>query len=418
MILHINTSKEWRGGENQTLYLVKGLDSLNVKQTIILQPNSPLQEKISTLKLTNSKVYPLSMKSEWDWKAVKEIRKIIQEENISLVHTHTGNAHSLAFFAKKKNDPWKLIVSRRVDFKIRKNFFSRWKYYSPLVDLYVCVSKYIHKLLIQEGVDPRKVITIQSGVDFSRFEKLTNRETAKKQLGISKKTIVLGIIAALVDHKDYPTLLKAISLLPNHLDIKLLILGEGELKDSLIALSNQLQIQDKVQFLGFQPNIELYLSAFDIFCFSSKEEGLGTSVLDAMACGLPVIATQAGGIPEMVEDGKGGYLVPIQSPEEFSEKILILLQNESLRKSMGEFNKKKVQEFSITQTIQKTYQVYYSFLGNSLSPSAPSWEPSSSKTSITNKQYKKSKSQLQKKTIETTNPKETKNLKPKYGKKN
>jgi len=403
VILHINTSKEWRGGENQTFYLVSGLAQRNVPQIILVQPDSPLLQKIQSIK--SLRIISFPMRSEFDWIAIREIRKIIQENSVRIVHTHTAQAHSLAFFAKRDSDPWKLLISRRVDFRVNKNLFSKWKYHSKKVDMYVTVSDKIRSILIEDGIQPRKVITIRSGVDLSRFAKLPSKEHSRKEvlqkeLQMDTKTIILGIIAALVDHKDYPTLLKAVSLIPESYKICLLIFGIGELQSDLEALVDRLEIRHRVLFLGFREDIIPYLNTMDIFCFSSKEEGLGTSVLDAMSCGLPVVATKAGGIPEMIVHGEGGFLVEIGDFEGFANALVRLIRDDSLRTQMGLHNKSRVTKFGIEETIDKTYRLYYSYLGSHLAPDAPLWKKGAEKAvkpSRKSKQLSRSKTTLNQK---------------------
>ncbi|WCL49233.1 glycosyltransferase [Leptospira sp. GIMC2001] len=363
MILHLNTSHEWRGGENQVLNLAIGLSKRNIQQIIVAQPKSPLALKASEAGI---EVIELSMRGEFDISAIWNIRKIISSRKVQIVHTHTAHAHSLAFFAKRKKDNWKLIVARRVDFRMSKNFFSKWKFTSKKIDLVIGVSHQIKKYLIEDGVSPSKVMAIHSGIDISKFKKLPSAEPIRKELKINKKTVTIGIVAALVDHKDHETFLHAIAKIQTNSDFVALILGEGKLEAKLKQLANDLKITSLVQFLGFQDNIYEFYKLFDIFTLTSKEEGLGTSILDAMACGIPVVATRAGGIPEMVIPDDGGFLCDIGDSESLAEKYKLLIEDSALRNRMGEWNRDWVHKFSNDYMVKKTIQVYFSFLGNSL----------------------------------------------------
>lgn len=363
MILHLNTSREWRGGENQVLNLALGLKSRKIPQVIIAQPKSPLSEKAQQAGI---EVIELNMKSEFDFKAIHQIRAIIRERKIGIVHTHTAHAHSIALFAKKKKDKWKLIVSRRVDFRIKKNLFSKWKYKSPKVDLFIGVSRQIQKYLLEDGIEPARVIAIHSGIDIQKFKRLPNADGIRKELEINKKTIVIGIIAALVDHKDHITFLHAISKIETEVPYIAIILGEGKLAPKLKELASKLELNDKVYFLGFKQNIPEYLNLIDIFTLTSKEEGLGTAILDAMAAGKPIVATRGGGIPEMVVHNKGGFLCEVGDSYELALAYKTLIENNSLRKDFSEFNKSYVDRFSFETMVSKTVQVYHSYLGKEL----------------------------------------------------
>lgn len=369
MILHINTSREWRGGENQVLNLAIGLKSRNISQLLFVQTGSPLAERAREHMLD---IIEHPMKGEFDYSAIRKIRQTIAERGVRIVHTHTAHAHSLAFFAKRKKDTWKLIAARRVDFRINKNWFSRWKYTSPIVDLVIGVSRCIQKYLIEDGVPAQRTLTIHSGINLRKFAKLPSAEPLRKELNINKKTLVIGNVAALVPHKDHKTLLNAIAKIRTNVDYKVVILGSGQLDASLKDQVKNLGIEDRVLFLGFREEIPAFLNLFDIFTLTSEEEGLGTSILDAMAGGLPVVATRAGGIPEMVVPDQGGYLCDVHDSDALAEKYVLLLENADLRKSMGEWNRRHVESFSYEKMVAKTVQMYYSFLGRNLFKEASS----------------------------------------------
>jgi len=362
MILHINTAETWRGGEQQLLYLTNGLEKRKIPQVIVGQPNSELEARTKHLKFI-----PIPIRGEWDIFCIPKILKIIDLYQIQLIHAHTARAHTIALFLKIFRPNLVLIVSRRVDFSTKKSWGSKWKYRSKKNNLFICVSNKIREVLIQEKVNPEKVITIHSGIDISRFTKKVNNSYLGKEFSIPPKTTILGNIAALVDHKDHKTLLKAISLIPSQKKLKLFIIGEGELEQELKELAQSLNLKERVIFTGFRTDIVEFLQFFHIFVLTSKEEGLGTTILDAMACGLPIIATNAGGISEMVEHEKGGYLATPKDSVEIAEYIDKLISNPSLQKKFGAYNKIAVQSFSIENTIEKTIQAYSLFLGENFS---------------------------------------------------
>ncbi|BDA77731.1 glycosyl transferase [Leptospira kobayashii] len=363
MILHINTSREWRGGEQQLYYLAQGLNQNKIEQLIVCQPNSPLFERCTEAGFS---CYPLEMKGEWDRKAVKAIRNICLEKKVKLIHTHTAHAHGLAVFAKRNTLNIPLIVSRRVDFKPGTSIFSRWKYGHSANDYYLPVSQAIKKVMLEAGISPEKLITVYSGIDLKRFSKLPSGEGIREEFSIPKKTIIIGNIAALVDHKDQETLIRAIEKMKTQVPFKVLIVGEGRLERKLKTLTKELGLEDKIIFTGYRTDILALLSLFDIFTLTSKEEGLGTSVLDAMASALPVVATTGGGIGEMLTDGQGAFLSPVGDSTSLAKSFDSLVESEALRNSFGTFNKLAVKRFSCTETSEKTKLIYYSLLGDSL----------------------------------------------------
>jgi glycosyltransferase involved in cell wall biosynthesis len=188
---------------------------------------------------------------------------------------------------------------------------------------------------------------------------------SRASLNIPSDAIIIGQVAALADHKDYPTFLKAIEILRKEFsNVRAVIVGEGELKDALKKRSAQLGLQNTVSFLGFRLDALNILAALDVFCLSSKEEGLGTSVLDAMALGVPVVATRAGGIPEMVADGKTGYLAVPRDPQSLADALKRAIQNRANNKEILKNALDVAKKFDIKETISRTESLYRQLLSS------------------------------------------------------
>jgi glycosyltransferase involved in cell wall biosynthesis len=363
LIIHLHTEFGWRGGENQLFHLALGLKNSQIPQILVCQSKSELETKAIEAGIHT---HSMKMRGELDLFFIREFKSWISQFQNPIVHTHSAHAHSLAFLTHKLGANFKLIVSRRVDFRLSKNPLSLWKYRSDDVSYFLCVSRKIASILIQDGVDPEKVITVHSGIPVHKFSSLPNPDTLRKELGISNDTIIIGNVAALVGHKDQATLLKAIAEIETNIPFVFLIAGEGKLEAKLKSLAESLGIESKVKFLGFRTDVPYLLSLFHIFTLTSEEEGLGTSILDAMAAGLPIVATNAGGISEMVVDDKGGYLSPVKDFKSLAIQYKNLIESKDKRKEFGNFNKREVNRFSIEHTVSKTIQVYYSLLGNDL----------------------------------------------------
>ncbi len=368
-ILHLNPTKTWRGGEQQTLYLAEFLKTQkDVQQYVCCLPNSVLEQRCKNEAIP---VFPLRVLGEWDIFSAKQLAEFIIKHQIQIVHAHTARAHSIALLAKnfalRKNYSFKLLVSRRVDFSIKK---SKWefinkittrKYYSDKIDAYIAISQKVKEILIADGIPESKIHVVYSGIDLNRFKNKPNKEKIeqlKKTIGITNE-IILGNVAALVDHKDHKTLLLAISLLKKESlpPYKLLIVGDGDLKSSLLRIKDRLQL-DNVVFLGYRKDVFDLYHLFDIFVMSSKEEGLGTSLLDAMAIGLPIVTTAGGGIPEIVIHQKGGLLSPPKNPEALAFHLKKVIQEPMLRKRFAQFNQKHVQQFHYENTGKETLKLY------------------------------------------------------------
>ena len=359
MILHLNTAHTWRGGEQQLFYLALGLQKQKFRQLVVGQPGSELEKKCLASAVP---FQPVPIKSELDLKAVSLLGEIMQQNSVKIIHTHTARAHSIGLLLKWKHPGAFLVVSRRVDFHINKNFLSKLKYTSSLNDIFLTVSRKIRDILIADGVSSDKIMTVHSGIDLKRFSRLASAAALKKEFQIKDNEIIIGNIAALVDHKDQRSLIQAVAKMKTKIPFRLFILGEGELENELKALVQGLHLEDKIVFTGFRTEITAFLNLFDIFALTSKEEGLGTTVLDAMASGLPVVATRGGGIPEMLIDGDGAYLTDVADSDSIAAALDSLAGDKKLREKFGQSNKEYVKRFSVEETVRKTIFVYQSFL--------------------------------------------------------
>ena len=179
-------------------------------------------------------------------------------------------------------------------------------------------------------------------------------------LGIPDGAPVVGNVAALTGHKDHATLLEAAGIvLRRRPEARFVIVGEGPLRRELEARVREGGLAGRVVFAGFRDDVDRLLPAFDVFCLSSHLEGLGTSLLDAMAFGRPVVATAAGGIPEAVEDGSTGVVVPVRDPVALAQALLALLDDPDRRRRLGAAGRKRfLERFTADRMVEETLRVY------------------------------------------------------------
>lgn len=355
-ILHLDTERGWRGGQQQAVYLYESLLAKNIKTHFVCRKGSQLEHYFVEQNLPFT---ALPLKNEIDLYSAFKIAKYCKKNKYSILHLHAAHALAIGLFGKLFYSELKLIGVRRVDFHIKNNFLSQLKYKNSLLDKLVCISRAIKNVAIEDGIDEDKLEIIHSGIDIHKFDDSKPGENYRQKLGIPQDCILIGTVAALVGHKDYPTLLRAARIvIQSNQNIYFCAAGAGYLEEELKALHRELDLQDRFKFLGFRNDIWKFLKSLDIFVLSSKMEGLGTSVLDAMAVGLPVVGTRAGGIPESVKDGENGLLAPAQEPKALAEKIRMLAADHKLQKELGQKAKKMVKEFSIENTVQKNINLY------------------------------------------------------------
>jgi len=318
-ILHIDTGKEWRGGQRQALFLHEGLLASKIESFMICNSRGQLCKK------EVSGLIPLEFKGEADVSFISELKNVIKQIKPDIIHTHDAHALTPALFAKATKGGFRLINTRRVDFSINKGFVSRKKYNNKLLDRVVAISEAIRNILITDGVKPEKIPVIPSGVRFPLSTDYQYVMELREKYDFDDDCYVIGNIANMADHKDHFTLLDAFEKVFHSAEkTRLMLVGGGPMFDEVRQYASKLKCYEHVIFTGHVENVYEYLTLFDVFCMSSKTEGLCTSIIDAFYMNLPVVATRAGGIPELVKHNFNGLLSDVGDSSELADNLLKL----------------------------------------------------------------------------------------------
>jgi len=354
--LHIDTARTWRGGQNQVLVTVMGLRALGHRTLLVAHSSGELRQRAEE----GLDLLPLAPKTEMDLSAAWRLSRIIKQLKPDIVHAHDPHGVAMAALALSMSTQLHkppLVAARRVDFHLRGTSLSRWKYRQ--VDCFLCASEAIRQMLIGDGVPAASAVTVHEGIDLGRAEAAPPAKL-HEDLWLPHQAPIIGNVAALVPHKGQRHLVEAAALTVRQVpDARFVIAGEGELRPALERQIKEHHLEKHVFLAGFRPDVLSLHQAFDIFVMSSVTEGLGTSLLDAMACGKPVVATTAGGIPEVVVDGETGLLVPPRDHASMARAIVSLLKDEPLRRQMGEAGRTRARiKFSAERMVQDTLRVY------------------------------------------------------------
>ena len=351
-ILHIDSGRTWRGGQNQALLTAQGMLAAGHEVILAVRRGGALESRALA---AGMELRPLEISGDISPKAIACLLRVLLQWRPDIVHAHDPHALSAAFPAIGIARSGVLVAARRVDFSLR-GAFSRFKY--RRAQRIITASRAIASVLENEGIAAERIRVVHEGVR-DRIPK-AGGDALLRSLGVPENTLVIGNIAALTDHKDHRTLIEAARIvLARRRDVRFVIAGEGECRPGLERQLRETGLEEKVLLLGFRDDIDTLLPAFTLFCLSSHMEGLGTSVLDAMAFGIPVVATNAGGIPEAVEDGVTGRIVPVRNASRLADALLELLEDEARRKSMGIAGRHSFeQHFSVDRMVEKTIRVY------------------------------------------------------------
>lgn len=356
-VLHVSSALSWRGGEQQIAWLLEELRALNIEQHVYCPAGTPLAKFLTKNNFSHSTYIK---KSSLSFSAAKGLAACAKGCQATLVHMHDSHAHTYAvmattFFGLKKP----LVLSRRVDFPIGKNWSSRWKYNHKAIQKIICVSDFINQLIRPKIKSPEKVLTVHSGVDPSRFfHKASGKLHAL--INIDKSKTIVGNVAAIAPHKDFFTFVDACAVIhQQEPEIEFVIIGgDGGEKEMIREYISKKGLSEKIHLPGFQKNEPELLPDIAVLLFSSKTEGLGTSLLDAAAAGVPIVATRAGGIPEIVVAGENGILADVGQGKQLADGVIKLLQDMQLREQFITQGKKNVQRFTKKETARKTLAVY------------------------------------------------------------
>ena len=358
--LHVDTARTWRGGQNQVLLTVNGLRSIGHRAALVAHPDGELRRRAAE----GLDLIPIAPRTEVDLSAAWKFSRLIKRLAPDIIHAHDPHGVAMASLAlsigaaSAKGRPTPaLVAARRVDFHLKGHSFSRWKYRQ--VDCFIAASEAIRQMLIGDGVPADRTVTVHEGIDVEHVEAAAP-VNVHEAFWLPHGAPVVGNVAALVPHKGQRYLIDAAHLVVQQIpDARFVILGEGELREHLEKQVREHHLEKHVLLPGFRTDVLGCIKGFDLLVMSSVTEGLGTSLLDAMACSRPIVATGAGGIPEIVEHGISGLLVPIRDHHALADAIVRALQDADLRQRMGDAGFARVNErFTVERMVSETAELY------------------------------------------------------------
>jgi glycosyltransferase involved in cell wall biosynthesis len=359
-VLHIDSESTWRGGENQIRLLLQAVQNENWQWHLAAPPGSEALARMSHL----AQALAVPMRGARILTAAFVVARYVRRHGIQLIDCQSGRAHNLGLFVKKLCPEVKLVIHRRVDYPPAPGYWHRRKYLHPSIDRFICISSAIQKILADFGVAHERLSTVRSAVDpgpFAQIDRQESRRVLSHEWGISPESIIIGNLAYITEQKDHATLIRALGILhARGLPFFAYIAGDGALRPAAEALAAELRLgPDRLRFLGVRKDVAQLLGATDIFALSSQDEGLGTSLLDAVHSGCTLAATAVGGIPEIILHERTGLLAPAKDHETFAKNLERLLQDPSLREQLREGARNHVtREFSLESMVSGNLRVY------------------------------------------------------------
>ncbi len=354
-VLHVDPERNWGGGEAQVLGLLAYLAQRGHHSHLLTHPQGILGRRARELKI---ETLPLTVRNDIDWRPIPALRDLIRREQYDIVHLHTKRAHVLSLWLPRTAQGPKYVVTRRMDYPERKNWYTRYLY-NRCVDGVVAISRPIVDLLVEAGVERGRIRLIHSGIEPGPYRAASQNSVR------SSTSRVVGCVAVLEERKGHRYLIEsACSLKKRGHKVQFRLAGDGSARAELEAMVSGLGLQDDVVFCGFVSDIPAFLSQIDIFVLPSLHEGLGVSVLEAMAAGKPVVASRVGGLAELILDSVTGFLVPPRDGEALAVAIGKLLLEPALAQEIGRRGADHVTEhFTLEQMAMQNETYYYSLIG-------------------------------------------------------
>lgn len=312
---------------------------------------------IERAKEAGFQTFAVNMRGALDFPAIFKLRGVMKEFRPDVVNTHSGRDTQLAGMAARSLFGRPLIVrTRHLALPITSKFS-----YSVLPDHVVTVSNYVERYLVEAGVPGEQITTVSTGIDFTSYDRSLIAGDLREELGLSASAPLIGTVAIMRGKKGHTDILDAVpAVLERFPEAHFVFAGDGPQTANLIERIKAEGLEKQVHLLGLRRDVTNVLASLDIFVLPTHQEALGTAFIEAGAMALPAVATNVDGVPEVVQDGYTGLLVPVKDGLAIAEAICQLLADTSFRQRMGanaaEFVRRKFSREVMAEGMERLYQ--------------------------------------------------------------
>ena len=353
-ILLATSSTGWSGGQHQVYLLAKGLRDRGHTVSVATSFNSELGRRLASERLD---VRYFRMNKEADILTMLRVGRFLKEQRFDIINVHRPTAHTIVMIANMLFAHSRFFVTRRVPYGIPSRISAEIKY-AWFVDRVIAISQDVKQSLIETGVRAGAIEVIPDAIDSAYF----NPRDVSAAPELANRGPVIGTVGNANKQKGHEYFLSAIpAILQKYPGALFVDVGVNDNDRELVGRADSLGIRDKVIFAGFQKDVRPYLKAMDVFVFPSVVEGLGTSLLEAMAMQKPVVVSRTGGMIDIIAHDKNGVFVRPGSPEDIAAAVCGLLDTMPHARELGVQARKTVEEgFSVAVVTQKTEELFQS----------------------------------------------------------
>ncbi len=354
-LLQVDTEVRWGGGQQQVQHLCAGLVAGGHDVSLVCHRDGALRRRLEDGPV---RILPLASSSELDPRGIISLARILRRGRFQLMHMHSSRAHTMGVAAGALTGFRPRLVTRRSFHALRRDPFNRWKY-GRGIDRAVAISHAVQQSLIDSGIPPAMVDLVSSGI-VPPARVVGARASLLEELRLPGDACLVVCVANLVRVKGHQVLIEAMKAVAGRWpNLQLILAGDGPLRRALQDSCTEAGLGDRVHFAGFRNDIPRLLSAAHLAVTPSLSEGLGLAVLDALAMELPVVASDTGGIPEIIRHRSNGLLVPPGDPAALARALEEVLADPKAAARLGRNGRKLVLErYSVESMVAGTEAVY------------------------------------------------------------
>ncbi|TDU24342.1 glycosyltransferase involved in cell wall biosynthesis [Panacagrimonas perspica] len=350
-VLHVETGLHLYGGAQQVAFLLRGLADRGVQNLLVCPPGAAIGQHFAGSAV---KVLEVPCSGDADLGFLFRLRRVLHEQRPDVVHLHSRRGADVlgALAARLAGLP--VVLSRRVD-NPESRAWVGLKY--RLHDRVIAISQGIADVLAAEGVPAMKLRVVRSSLDPKPWQQPEPRAVFLAEFGLPTDVVTIGVVAQLIERKGHRILFDALRALPDRAGLRVICFGQGPLAETLRREATDLG--DIVRFAGFRKDLARWVGALDLLVHPALMEGLGISLLQASAAGVPIIACRAGGMPEAVADGVSGLLVEPGDVAGLASALRALIGDPALRTRLGTQGRARIErEFSVENMVDGNLAVY------------------------------------------------------------
>ncbi len=361
-ILHVEAGRHLYGGARQVLHIIGGLNEQGVENILVCPTASVIGKNAAAPTVIDE----IRMAGDLDLGMFFRLRTRILQHKPDVVHLHSRRGADVFGGLAARSAGVPVVLSRRVD-NPESKFVSRLKY--GLYDHVITISDAIRNVLLGQNVPADKVTLVHSAIDAREYQQAEPRQEFLREFNLPEDRLVMGVVAQLIARKGHRYILEVLpELLVRHPNVHLLIFGQGPLRAELEQTVQAASLSGAVTFTGFRDDLPRWLGCLDLLVHPVDMEGLGVSLLQAAAAGVPIIGSRAGGVPEVVAHEENGLLIEPGDTKALLLAMKTILGDQPMREKMGQRGKAKVeQEFSVAQMVAGNLAIYRQLVGRSTS---------------------------------------------------